>query len=239
MKTNEYKEGYNLNRKIACSLALLTMLLVLSFASNPVNATTYIPGVKAGSTADYKVLGNPALPYNKTHITVWGKTGSYVALTATNYKPSSALDSVVAHNWTIDSYGGASFQDAVFYWVVGANFTKGDNVLPDTAFGVNVQNNLTMTVAGVSRFVQHANGSGLWVTYFDMYFDRATGLVIQGNYATASGWINVTLISTNVWSPPAPAESPFSTISIIAIAGVGIVALVVGLLIGRHGKRKR
>jgi hypothetical protein len=232
-------EGYNLNRKIAYSLALLTMLLVLSVVTNPTNAITFTPGVKAGSTADYKVLGNPALTYNRTHITVWGTTGSYVALTATNYRPNGAIDSVVAHNYSISSYGGSSFLDAVFYWVVGANLTKGPDEILSAFPGVFVVNNLTMTAAGVSRFVLHANGSGIYVTYFDMYFDRATGLVIQGNYATGVGWINVTLVSTNVWSQPAPAESPFSTTSIIAIAGVGIVALVVGLLVGRSGKRKK
>jgi hypothetical protein len=234
-----------LNRKFAYSFALLTMLLVPTAVVYPSSAATYTPGLQAGNTADYRVVGNPALPYNRTHVYFWGSVGTYALLTATNYKPTGAVQSVTAYNWSVDTYGGVSYMNAVFYWVVGSNFTKGDNILPDTAFGVYVQNNLTMTVLGVSRFILHANGSGLSVTWFDMYFDRATGLVTQGNYDTASGWINVTLISTNVWSPPAsppastPAESPFTTTSIIAIAGVGVLALIVGLLVGRHGKGKR
>jgi hypothetical protein len=214
------------------------MLLVLSVVANPTNAATGYPGVKAGDTADYKVVGNPALLYNRTHITVLWTNGYYVALTSANYRPNGTLYSVEARNWSIDFYGNINWNIAVFEWLVGKNFTNGAEIL-GAAPGVYVQNNLTMTVLGVSRFVLHANGSSVVVSWFDMYIDRLTGLVTKGNYLTPVGWINVTLISTNVWSPPAPAESPFNTTSIIAIAGVGIVALVVGLLVGRRGKRKR
>jgi hypothetical protein len=213
------------------------MLLVLSVVTYPTSAVTGQSGVKAGDTADYKVVGSPALPYNRTHIAVLWTKGYYVALTSANYRPNGTLYSVEARNWSIDWYGTGSWNIAVFEWVVGSNFTNGAEIL--SAFpGVVVQNNLTMTVLGVSRFVLHANGSSVVVSWFDMYFDRLTGLVTKGNYFTPVGWINVTLISTTAFSP-APAESPFSTISIIAIAGVGIVALVAGFLLGGHGKRKK
>jgi hypothetical protein len=226
-----------LSKKIAIALVALSMLLVLAATANSTAALTYVPGVRAGNTADYSVVGNPALPYDKTHITVWGTKGSYVALTATNYLPSGGLYSIQNHNWSIDAYGGFSnYLDAVFYWVVTANMSNGDLVLVDTAFGVYVKSNTTMTVAGASRFVLYANGSALAVDPFIMYIDRASGLIVQGNFATASGWINVTLTSTNVWS--APEVGAISGMTLVAI-GEGVVIVVLIVLIAFMAFRMR
>jgi hypothetical protein len=151
-----------------------------------------------------------------------------------NFKPNGAVDSIKSVNGSIElAY------DYIFYYVVSANLTKGDSVLNDVAFGVYVQNNYTTTVAGVSRFVLHANGTGLTILYFDLVFDRATGLVIQtssyGDHVINYGWLNTTLISTNVWTVPAGISFDVVTIGLVGV--VGVVALVVGLLVGRHGKR--
>jgi hypothetical protein len=229
-----------MNNKIALALSALTILLVLAATTGTASATSYVPGVKAGNTATFSVVGNPALPYNRTDITVYGKTGSYVQLTAVNYRPDGSLYSVEAHNWTVDTYGSSSYADAVFFWVVSANLTKGDTVLADPfPTPVVVQSNLTMTAAGVSRFVLYANGSGIFVDPFLMYFDRATGLVVKGNYQTMAGWINVTLVSTNVWSiatTTTPGGLPL-TILEIGEAAVIVVLLVVLVFVMRRGKK--
>jgi hypothetical protein len=195
-----------------------------------------LPGVKAGDTADYQVVGNPALPYDRTHITVLGTNGYYVALTSANYKPDGTLYSVEARNWSVDFYGGGSWNIAVFYWVVGGNFSNGYEILAAVP-GVFVTDNLTMTVFGVSRFVLHATGAGIVVNYFDMYFDRQTGLVIQGNYNTPAGWINVTLSSTNVWSPPEGLSA--STLLVIGEGVIIVVLLVAMVFIARRGGKHR
>jgi hypothetical protein len=219
-----------LSKKIAFAFAALSMLLVLAATMNSASAAfAPIPGVKAGDTADYKVVGDPYFPYNRTHIAVWGTKASYVALTATNYLPDGTLYSVDNHNWTVDFYGSGSWPSGVFYWVVSKNLTVGPDEILGAVPGVYVVNNLTMTAAGVSRFVLHANGSSM-VTgfYFDMYFDRATGLVVQGNYGTPAGWLNVTLISTNVWSAAQP--PPGVDLMTLAAIGEGIVIVVLVIL---------
>jgi hypothetical protein len=227
-----------LKKKMAFALAALSILLVLTATiSSTAALTPGLPGVKAGDTADYKVVGNPALPYNRTHISVLGTNGYYVALTSANYKPNGTLYSVEARNWSVDFYGGGSWNIAVFYWVVGGNFSNGAEIL-SAAPGVFVTDNLTMTAAGVSRFVLHATGTGVVVNYFDMYFDRVTGLVVQGNYDTPAGWINVTLLSTNVWSAPEGLSA--TTLLVIGMGAVIVVLLVAMVFIARRaGKHKK
>lgn len=226
-------------RKImAIAFAALAMLSVLGATTNSASAAfAALPGVKAGDTAAYKVVGDAYFPYNRTDITVWGTKGSYVVLTARNYLPNGTLYSVDNHNWTIESYGSGSWPEGVFYWVVSKNLTVGPDEILSAYPGVYVVNNLTMTAAGVSRFVLHANGSSV-VTgfYFDMYFDRATGLVVQGNYGTPAGWLNVTLISTNVWS--APVAGGLSTMTLAAIGeGVVILVLIAFIALKMRGKK--
>jgi hypothetical protein len=123
--------------------------------------------------------------------------------------------------------------------VVGGNFSNGAEIL-SAAPGVYVTSNLTMTVAGVSRFLLHATGSSIVVSYFDMYFDRQTGLVTQGNYNTPGGWINVTLVSTNVWSaPPAPEGLSASTLLVIGEGAIIVVLLVAMVFIARRGGKHK
>jgi hypothetical protein len=225
---------------MAIAFAAFAMLLVLGTTTYSTSALAYVPGVKAGDNADYRVVGNPTLPYNRTHIEVWGTKGSYVTLTASNYFPNGTLHSVVSHNWSIDSYGSfGGYLDAVFYWMVSANMSKGDNLLTDTAFGVIVQSNMTMTVAGASRFVLYANGSALAVGIFLMYVDRASGLVVKGDFDTMSGWINTTLISTNVWSAPVTTTpGGLSTMTLAAIGeGVVILVLIAFIALKMRGKK--
>jgi hypothetical protein len=222
---------------MAFALAALSILIVLTATTNSAVALTPgLPGVKAGDTADYKVVGNPALQYDKTHVTILGTNGYYVALTTANYRPDGTLFSADARNFTVDFYGGGSWNVAVFYWVVGGNFSNGYEIL-SAAPGVYVTDNLTMTVNGVSRFVLHATGASVVVSYFDMYFDRQTGLVIQGNYDTPSGWINVTLTSTNVFSPPEGLNA--SILLIIGEGAVIVVLLIAMVYFARRGGGKR
>ncbi|WXG47312.1 MAG: hypothetical protein WED05_11740 [Candidatus Atabeyarchaeum deiterrae] len=226
-----------MRRRMAISLAMLSMLVILTvtIASPAAAAPPYVSGLSTGVTADYSVVGNPPLTYSKTHVQIWGIYGSYVALVATNIKSNGAIDSSNYANWSVDSYGGASYNLAVFYWAVGKDFANGDNVLPDTAFGVYVTDSLTMIVAGVARPVLHATGGGLVVTYFDMYFDKATGLVVKGDFALPTGWVNETLTSTTAF-----ASAPFDFTIVALIEGVSIIALVVGLvLLIRRGKSSR
>lgn len=239
MRNYAYNGVVHLRNKIVLALSALTILLVLSSTTGSASAATYVPGVKAGNTATFSVVGNPALPYNRTDITVYGTNGAYVQLTAVNYKPDGSLYSVESHNWTVESYGSSSYLDAVFFWVVSANLTNGDTVLTDAAFGCTVYSNMTMTAAGASRFVMYANGSGIFVNPFLMWFDRATGLIVKGDYATMGGWINTTLVSTNAWSPPTtttvPSGLPLTTLE-IAEAAVIVVLLLVLVLVMRRGK---
>lgn len=212
-----------MRKTIAAAFAALSMLLILAATTNSASAVyTPVPGVKAGDTADYTVVGDPYFPYTRTHITVWGTKGTYVQLTAANYFSDGTLHSADAHNHTIDFYGSGTWPAGVFYWVVSKDLTVGPDEILGAVPGVYVVNNLTMTAAGMSRFVLHANGSSM-VTgfYFDMYFDRATGLVVRGNYGTPAGWLNVTLTATNVWSAP-----PGLDLIALAAIGEGIVIIV-------------
>jgi hypothetical protein len=218
-----------MRRKTACSLVALTIVLVLVTTVCFTTAANYtLVGVKLGATADYKVSSSPFFAYNKTDILVSGIVGTTIYLNYTSTFPNGT-ESLIGT--------GLISGDISTYltYVVASNLTVGDNLWKSGAPTIN--RTITMNAGGTSRLVNVANN----ITFFlgadyNLYYDKQTGLLVQGDFVGLFGWINYTLISTTAWSPPAPSAG-ISLTTVGLVGGVGIVALIVGFVVGRRGRK--
>ena len=219
-----------MRRKTACSLVTLTIVLVLATTACFTTAANYtLVGVKLGATADYKVSSSPYFGYNQTEALVSGIVGTTIYLNYTSTFPNGTK--------ALLGTGLISGDISTFLtFVVASNLTVGDH-LWNNAGAPTINKTITMSAVGASRLVNVVNN----ITFFlgadyNLYFDKQTGVLVQGDIAGLFGWVNYTLISTTAWSPPAqPAGISLTTVGLVG--AVGIVALVVGFVLGRRGKR--
>jgi len=216
------------------------MLILLSVAITPTSAVTYTSvGVAPGSSSVYSQVFSVSTTENKMVISIITVSGTVVDENITYYLADGTLVFKINPIVDVNSNNYVSMES-----IIASGLTSGEPVYPAAPYIIN--DSSTMTVAGASRTVEHFkqgsfNASNLWL---EDWWDQATGITVKWNlwFPVSYGgpyWQNVTMVSTTAWSPSAPAQSTFSTTSEITIAVVGIVALIVGFVAGRHGKSKR
>lgn len=233
-----------MKRRIAFALATLTLVLVLTTAMRPTAAIVYTPGITPSTSVYTQKFSIGGTGYKLVN-TVYNVAGTHVHENLTYYVNGTLYRKL---NPDVDVAANDYFDMPT---IIAANLTTG-GLLYGTP-GPTINSSTTMIVAGANRtvnyFKQNPNfNASVLGFYLEAWWDKATGLSVKWNLWWPAGqggplWQNVTMVSTTAWSPspPAPTPSPsaFSTTSILAIAGVGIVALVIGFLVGRSGKRKR
>lgn len=214
--------------------------MVLSATANPTMAATYTKvGAKPGDTMIYASSYTPTFTtINKTAFFLYTivPTGG-VWFNITYYLPSNLPYQTQSRFSNITSSDASGFYGMMR--IIASNLTTGDPAYPGAPYKIN--DTSTMTIAGASRTVSHFKMSNFnsSVDYLEIWWDKDTGLMVKMMwwYAVSSFWENNTLISTTAWS--ASAQGLFNTTSIVVIGGVAVVALVVGVLIGRLGKKKK
>ena len=237
-----------MKRKIAIALAALSIILVLTATTNTTMAATYTSiGVSPGSSSIYSETWSASVgtTENKMVITIFSVFAPSITFNVTYYHANGLVSRTQI--LTIDVSNSLPNQYFSMEGIIATNLTKGDPAYPSAPYVIN--DSTPMTVAGANRTINHFKqghynpATDYWL---EDWWDKATGITVKFNlyYPGSPGvWQNITMVSTTAWNPsppaPAPAPSAFSTTSIIAIAGVGIVALVVGFLVGRRGRRKR
>jgi len=190
--------------KYEVPLILLVLLALLANCTRASAADYEKVGVKLGNTADYDTsLTSHA--YNRTHILVYGIVGTLVYLNFTYYFPNGTVGD--EYQWIGDVFAGVP--NYFYVYLLAANLTAGDPIYSGASMTIN--ETVTMTFAGTPRTVNH-----LLLTSWPLeaYWDKATGLIAKLNFWLL-GWINMTIISTDVWStvtppPPPPATPPLS-----------------------------
>jgi hypothetical protein len=224
-----------LRKRVVYSLMALSLLLVLSSTVTQPAAAALTLGVDPGMSADYTVVGT-SIAYNRTHLYVYSKTAPQITMYVFNTRPDGTPDpsstTLVGdpHNYNIPY---------MFQWVVMAGGSVGDSLTTHSAMPV-ILGTLDMTAAGVTRTVNHSNGTSVGYPYVDIYSDKATGIIVKSYIQHSGGdWVNSTLISTNAWSSTASGLSSSTTTLLMVGAAALVVGLLVGVVIGRHGKRKR
>lgn len=222
-----------MRRKIAYSLALLSILLVLSAVTTNSLAADYKKvGVQVGSAADYTFTIGKHVASNTTgtmHLSITAITN--VTLVSFNYTYSyqngTTHSSAQTGNVSTGFYGG----NITVLQLIAANLTVNDNVAIGNSWKIN--QTAYMIVAGANRTLNHFYfASGV----VSIYYDRITGMMtdIRLNFGPLLGWINMTMTSTNLWS--ATGGGGLSTTTLIIIGGVALVVIVAALLLLRRRK---
>jgi hypothetical protein len=214
-----------MNKKLAFSLALLTILMVVSAASMPTQAATYKLGVAAGDTADYTAHFSSNTNITKAHLSVHNATGTVAGLDMTlELANGSAVSS--GHVSLYVDVASTNGSNLGFLYLIAGNLTTGDPVYP-TATETLTQT--TMIVAGVNRTVNYVSSSGSSV-----YWDKDTGIVVKAYFFIYIYSVNMTMTATNIWS--AGGFLGLSTTTLVIVAVVVLIVIVAIVLLMRRRK---
>jgi hypothetical protein len=206
-----------MRKALVCSVALASILLLLTVACAPARATTYTLGLTLGTTATYSAS-----------ITHSNETMLTIAVTWTNATALTVASIDHFANGTVENrydtwdvrYGpGGNITLAIeWLWVVAANLNAGDQI---TQYGstATINSSTTMVVAGATRTVNLWQlGQDFWA-----YWDKPTGLLakLNMNWGPIIGWFNFSLTATTAWiGLPAIPGYPFAAIGIALAIGV-------------------
>lgn len=200
--------------------------MVFASAPTPSRAADYTKvGVRVGDTADY-VSSITGKNYTRLHILVYGLTAGTVVTLELTYYDSNGKQ----YPWgtvTGDTYLGSGY---IFYYLVAPNLVEDEGIFHGASYTIN--ETTTLTVAGVSRSVNHLRLDGFY--YLDIYWDQSTGIVVKCSIWFI-GWTNLTMTSTSLWS------AGLSSTQLLIIGGAVVVMLVaVAYYVGRRrGRRKK
>jgi hypothetical protein len=227
-----------MKRKLVWTMMLLTLVLSAGIVVSPIAAANYSKiGVRTGDYAVYSTRYTLSTA-NRTYVFVSNAVDTFSNLTITDYFADGSLQQSYA------VFGNVSKGEAlVWYWLVPANLSAGDLIYDGASRKVN--ETITMMVAGASRSVNYV-GYNIGTIVFDIYYDRATGIMVRENIKTGYSWGNRTMISTNLWQPdgpipPIPPVPPIQIFNIFSLAWL-ICGLVVGFVAAAlimRGKRKK
>jgi uncharacterized membrane protein YiaA len=229
---NRYILGVSFLRKIVlCSLAALTIILVVGATINPTMAANYNQvGVKVGDTADYKI-DMTTITDNKTRLYF-----TYISKTIVSFDDLSFWPNGTLHSSTSWTGNVSTYEFPIYFCLLAAGLKVGDHIGTNPV-SPTIDVNTTLTAAGASRLANHAHLEG-FLFYLDGYWDKETGLLVKGSFFSLFylGWFNATLISTTVWSP----SGALSMTTIALIEGAVIVMLLIAMVFmaRRRGKHK-
>jgi hypothetical protein len=225
-----------MKRRLALSLALLTILMVVSATSLPTQGATYKLGVQAGNTADYTASLTTGASMTKLHASIHNATGTVAGIDFTYHFTNGSValtGSALVDVATTNASSGSSI------YLIAANLTTNDPVI--SGF-LPLNQTTTLIAAGVNRTVNH-----LLITlpsmgiYFNNYWDQLTGILVQANMnvSTSIGWVNLTMSGTNMWGAGATGGTgglSSSTLLIVGAVVVVVIVIVVAVLLLRRRK---
>jgi hypothetical protein len=208
-------EGENqLGKTCVFALVMLFLMLGLSVSAGHLVAATSIrtAGVMAGDSADYSVHSYLYLPdVNRFYLQVTDVQGpifsSIVSFNVTFYRASGSIYDTQAFHSVNLSYPNENW--AVIF-LIAAYLSPGDTFYTthgDFTGDISFQINATAHrfVAGSIRAVNYVPGFLIgtpdvsdqpWGS--DMYWDKGTGLSIEGHVLTMVGWFNWTITSMSL-----------------------------------------
>jgi hypothetical protein len=204
-----------IRKKLAFTLTLLSILLVVSATYTPALATTYQLGVQAGNTADY-TASVTASSDTKLRLSVRNVTGTTAGVDLTYYFANDTIDTLQSSSHYIDVASTSGSGGSFWIFLIAKNLNNGDEVYPTSGLTLNAST--TMIAAGVNRTVER-------LSFLDntMYWDKDTGIIVKMNLHFII-WINITMTATNMW--PAGGLFGLSTETLLIIGVVGVVVII-------------
>jgi hypothetical protein len=138
---------------------------------------------------------------------------------------------------SISGYGGPS--SASSFYFMASNVGMMGRMFPSSNVSPTINDTVTMLYAGGSRQTNHfastENNAAIGVNnHLDIYYDQATGMMVQWRQETlqtsGTAQTNSTqlmrMVSSNVWAIP---EFPISTFAMVFMVGGCISVVVLGL----------
>jgi hypothetical protein len=184
--------GVKLNNK------LLTACLILCIATLTITGTakgqTIVPGLIAGNYFDYHVTSYwtssdsyASIPENLREINQTSHFEVRISfVNETNIDTFSAYyyanGSALSGRGNVNLLTGTSYGD--FVAIIGANLNAGDKIHPDGTDGITIKETVTRNYESGSRPTNHVsitdtNETAGYTASRDLYFDQATGILVE------------------------------------------------------------
>lgn len=213
------------------SIALVVVLLATSLAASRVTAYPNI-GVQVGDYSDYSLTTMTNYAYHTLgryrvlvdNISTWS-VPDFMALTLNltlQLSNGTWLSTDTGHlylgNWAVIT--SVPFE---IMWIVPANLVEGQYVNYPLAINETTQ----LLVAGALRTVNHLKiTTGNYQP--DIYWDKATGVLVKGNTLNNGVWTNITILATNMWNADSPAWSVLAGAALLVAAFVTVALVAAG-----------
>jgi hypothetical protein len=211
-----------MNRKLGLTIALLMVLICVGNVLAEISV-----GVKKGDWAEYKVdyTGTPP----KGHDVTWAR----MEITDIQGKSVTAEITVEYSDVTQETLAtilnletGKLGDD----FIIPAGLNSGDSFFDKNAGNITISSVEERTYAGATRTVAHAATSE--TTY---YWDKATGVLVEGNSKLPEYTMNTVLDKTNIWQPHLFGLE-LTVFYALVIGAVALIVVVVAFLIFRRKK---
>jgi hypothetical protein len=237
---NAHRKGRDLmRRRTFCILVGLAVLLVTTSMIDNASATTNRHvGLRVGDTAEYALTGWYA---DRMSISVTNVEGSHITLNCTYYYNGTVVISYES-SYDVDSLSSNS----MLRFLIAANLEAGDPILTYSNVTLPIEETIQKQVAGYDRSVNYAEDiplgilptGGFFVTdqpyATSMYWDQATGLLVEANIVTMMGYETLVLVSTNAFHPTSP---DYAMASLLIVSGLAIVTSIVTIAVVANRRR--
>jgi hypothetical protein len=211
-----------MNKKIGLTIALLMVLICVGNVLAEVSV-----GVKKGDWAEYQVDYTGIPP--EGHDVTWARMeikdiqGKSVYAEITVEFSDGTNETMTT---TLDLETGKLGDD----FIVPANLNSGDTFFDKNAGNITISNVEEKTYAGATRTIAHAT-----TPETSYYWDKATGLLVEGNSSFPLYTMNTIVTKTNIWQPQVFGLDP-PVFYALVIGAVVLVGVVLTLLIVKRKK---
>jgi hypothetical protein len=213
---------------------LFSLLVVSLTALTPSRGADYTKiGVRIGDTATYSFAAT-GWTIDRFTISVLDVSGTLVKLNVTYYNPNGSVNHTMILGPADVSEGGLG------EYLLCANLSAHDPIcyISEHSTAPTFNETVQMTVAGASRTVNHLSMNTPNIVV-DRWWDKTTGLLVKRVHL-ASYSINLTLISTSLWSAGGGLFGLDTTATLLLVGGFLVTGVViVGTALVLHGRGKR
>ena len=211
-----------MNRKIGLALVLFIVLISVSDVLSEISV-----GAKKGDWIEYTVAytGTPT----EGHDVTWARMeikdvqGKSMSVEITVKYSNGTLEDMTT---TLNLETGQLGDD----FIIPANLNSGDAFFDKNVGNITISNVEERFYAGATRTVVHAATSEN--TY---YWDKATGVLVEGNSQFPEYTMNATVDKTNIWQPQLLGLDPTFFYALVIGAAV-LIAVVLAFLLARRKK---
>ena len=211
-----------MNRKLGLAIVLFMVLIGVGNVIAEISV-----GVEKGDCIEYKVAytGTPT----EGHDVTWARMeiedvqGKSISVKiAVEHSNGTREEMTITLNLETGQLGDD--------FIIPANLNSGDTFFDKNVGNITISSVEEKTCAGATRTVAHAATSE--TTY---YWDKATGILVEGNSQFPEYTMNTIVDKTNIWQPQLFGLEP-AVFYAVAIGVVVLIAVVLAFLIFRRKK---